>query len=456
MAQKLFNRLLSASVVLFVLLWLFLHLFNHFASDDYQLIYERFYHGIVGATYNQYVTYCGRWLPLAFTFTMLSFSKMPGFLFMYGLLTAGFATLASYRFFRVLSNIYLPERISSKYVLAVSVFFIFSFFMLTPEKSEVWFWYNSTSMYLWNLLFCLFGVSFLLWDRGKTEYIFITGSFAYVGAASEPFAIVVIMVLTAVVVYRALIKIGFSFKYLFALLVTLSAFIINVISEGNEVRSSLLPPASGRVAVVNMVHAVLHLLVQHGFVFLGTLAAFFACWVFIGSQLSNNGYKPFTKFKFLYVLAALVVLKLLWIFILFPAAYTLGGVPPQRVQGGMFFITALFLCGIGIYTGLAVGKSKLIDLGGIVAISCILVGTAFIFYKHIGIEPVYAKTLKSREKLLNMYKEEDREKVLYLAPLPDPGFLYSAEITPDTNRAVNQQLKSGLGLGYNIAREKDK
>ena len=55
-----------------------------------------------------------------------------------------------------------------------------------------------------------------------------------------------------------------------------------------------------------------------------------------------------------------------------------------------------------------------------------------------------------------MYKEEDREKVLYLAPLPDPGFLYSAEITPDTNRAVNQQLKSGLGLGFNIAREKDK
>jgi hypothetical protein len=453
MAQKIFNRLLAASVILFVLLWLFLHFFNHFASDDYQLIYERFYHGIVGATYNQYATYCGRWLPLAFTFTMLTFSKIPGFLFLYGMFTIGFATLASYRFFRVLANIYLPERASGKYVLAVSVFFIFSFFMLTPEKSEVWFWYNSTSMYLWNLLLCMFGVSFLLWDRGKTEYIFITGSFAYVGAASEPFAIVVIMVLTAVVVYRAIIKIGFSFKYLFALLVTLSAFIINIISEGNEVRSSLLPPASGRVAVVNMVQAVLHLVSQHGPVFFGTVAAFFACWVFMGSQLSAT-YKPFQKFKFLYILAALVVLMLLWIFILFPAAYTLGGIPPQRVQGALFFITALFLCGIGLYSGLAIGKSKLIDFGGLAAISCILLGTCFIFYKHIGIEPVYAKTLKSREKLLNMYKEEDREKVLYLAPLPDPGLLYSAEISTDTNAVKNQQLRSGLGLSYNIAREK--
>lgn len=453
MVQTVFKRLMAVSVVLFVLLWLFLHAFNHFASDDYQLIYERFYYGIEGATYNQYITYCGRWLPLAFSFTMLSFSKIPGFLFLYGAMTVAFALLASYRFFRVLSNIYLPFKLSSKYILAIGAFFIFSFFMLTPEKSEVWFWYNSTSMYLWNLLLCMFGVSFLLWDRGKTEYIFIAASFAYVGASSEPFAIVTIMAFTVVIIYRAIIKIGFSFKYLFALLATLSAFIINIISEGNEVRSSLLPPASGRVAVVNMVHAVLHLLAQHGPVFFATLAAFFACWVFIGSQVADHGYKPFAKFKPLYILAGLVVLKLIWIAILFPAAYTLGGVPPQRVQGGLFFATAVFLAAGGLYTGLAIGKNKLFDYAGLAAITCIVLGTGFIFYKHIGIEPVYAKTLKSREKLLNMYKEEDREKVLYLAPLPDPGFLHSAEITPDTNRAINQQLRTGMGLNFNVALE---
>jgi hypothetical protein len=95
----------------------------------------------------------------------------------------------------------------------------------------------------------------------------------------------------------------------------------------------------------------------------------------------------------------------------------------------------------------------LFDYAGLAAITCIVLGTGFIFYKHIGIEPVYAKTLKSREKLLNMYKEEDREKVLYLAPLPDPGFLHSAEITPDTNRAINQQLRTGLGLNFNVALE---
>jgi hypothetical protein len=384
---------------------------------------------------------------------MLSFSKIPGFLFLYGLMTVAFATLASYRFFRVLSNMYLPEKLSNKYVLAIGMFFIFSFFMLTPEKSEVWFWYNSTSMYLWNLLLCMFGVSFLFWDRGKTEYIFITASFAYVGASSEPFALLTIMAFTIVIIYRAFLKIGFSFKYLYALLITLCAFIFNIISEGNEVRANLLPPASGRVAVVNMVQAVLHLLVQHGAVFFATLAAFLACWVFIGSQLSNT-YKPFSKFKFLYILAGIVVLMLIWIIILFPAAYTLGGIPPQRVQGALFFATAVFAAAGGLYTGIAIGKSKLIDYAGIAAISCIVLGTGFIFYKHIGIEPVYAKTLKSREKLLNMYKEEDREKVLYLAPLPDPGFLYSAEVTADTNRAINQQLRTGLGLNFNVAVEK--
>jgi hypothetical protein len=455
MVQTLFKRLLVVSAVLFVLLWLFLHAFNHFASDDYQLIYERFYYGVFDATYHQYISYCGRWLPLGFTFFMLSFSKIPGFLFLYGLITVGFAVLASYRFFRVFSNTTLPYKISSRYILAISIFFILSFFMLTPEKSEVWFWYNSTSMYLWNLLFCMFGVSFLMWDRGKTEYIFIALSFAYVGAASEPFAIVVIGLFMAAIIYRAIIKIGFSFKYLFALLVTLGAFIINVISEGNEARATLLPPASGRVAVVNMVHAVTHLLAQHGPVFFGTLAAFFACWVFIGGQVSEN-YKPFAKLNWLYLLVGALLLKLIWIAILFPAAYTLGGIPPQRVQGAIFFATAVFVAAGGLYSGIAIGKSKFIEMTGLVAILCIVLGTGYIFFKHISIEPVYAKTLKSREKLLKMYKEEDREKVLYLAPLPDPGFLHSAEITADTNRAINQQLRTGLGLDFNVALEKSK
>jgi hypothetical protein len=110
----------------------------------------------------------------------------------------------------------------------------------------------------------------------------------------------------------------------------------------------------------------------------------------------------------------------------------------------------------GLYSGIAIGKSKFIEMAGLVAILCIVLGTGYIFFKHISIEPVYAKTLKSREKLLKMYKEEDREKVLYLAPLPDPGFLHSAEITADTNRAINQQLRTGMGLDFNVALEKSK
>lgn len=450
MLQNWFNRLVAFSGILFVLTLLVLHFFNRFAADDYQLIYERFHYGVVDATVHQYMNWCGRWIPLGFTFVMLSFYKIPGFLFLYGLLTLCFFTLASYRLFWVLANNYMHGKFTAKQILVFALFFILTFFLLTPEKNEVWFWYNATSMYLWNLIFCLFGTSFLIWDRGKTEYILIAGSFAYVGASSEPFAMVVIGVLTAVVVYRAILKVGFSFKYLFALLSALVAFIINIVSQGNEIRSSYLPPASGRVAVVNMVMAVVNMLTLHGVVFLACAAALFVCWVYIGTQ-AHAHFQPFKKFSFLKLLAGFVLLKLVWVGILFPSAYTLGGIPPQRVQGAIYFATAVFITMAGVYTGLSVGPKKIFELGGIVAILGITAFSGYLLYNRFNIESKYAYAVDARTIYLEKFKEEGREEVIYLAPLPDPGYLHSAEITTDTTRALNEQLKTGMGLNFNVA-----
>lgn len=96
----------------------------------------------------------------------------------------------------------------------------------------------------------------------------------------------------------------------------------------------------------------------------------------------------------------------------------------------------------------------MLEYSGIIAMACLLVITATIFYKHLSIEPAYARAFKERQSLLTMYKEEGRETVLVVKQLPDPGYLYSADITPDTTHMYNIQLKTGMGLSFNVAREK--
>ena len=60
----------------------------------------------------------------------------------------------------------------------------------------------------------------------------------------------------------------------------------------------------------------------------------------------------------------------------------------------------------------------------------------------------YAAALDERTNYL--LKLQENKNTIELKPLPSSGYLYSAEISEDTNYFVNQHYKNGLFLDFNI------
>ncbi len=451
MSPRLFRTVVFLAGILFIMMWWVLHFFNRFAADDYQLIYERFHHGIIDATLNQYFGWCGRWFPLGFMFTMLSLGKWGGFLFLYGVITILFFLLATYRFARVATNRYLPTRIPGSVVLTCSIFFILTFFSLTPEKNEVWFWYNSTSMYLWNLIMLIFGMSFLIGEeKGPVELFFIAVSFMYVGASSEPFAIALIGVMMGFTAWHKIKNNSFSLKNLFAIGALVFAFILSIIAEGNSIRASYLPPASGRVAIVNTLKTFYNIVHYHGINMAGLSVLFFLCWLGYGMYISTT-YRPVTRIAPRFLIVKTFIFLGVSAVVVFISTYTLGGVSPQRVLGAVFFSYSLFIAIGGMYFGIALGPKKILWTLATASATLILVYNGYLLFRHTAIESKYAHAVDVRLELLRQYKEEGNERTVYVAPLPDPGYLHSAEIKADTNAVLNQQLKAGLQLDFEVA-----
>lgn len=454
MSQRFFRTLIFISGALFVVLWLLLHFFNRFATDDYQLLYERFHYGIVNATYHQYTSWCGRWFPLGFMFAMLSLGKWKGFLFLYGLITVLFFLLAMYRFSRVATNRYMPVRIPSSVVFTFSLFFILTFFALTPEKNEVWFWYNSTTMYLWNIIMLIFGLSFLIGEeKGPFELLMIAGSFAYVGASSEPFAIAVIGMMFGFTAWHKLRNDSFSLKNLFAIGFVVFAFILSISAEGNGIRASYLPPASGRVAIHNSINTVYNIVRYHGVYMAGLSVVLFICWLGFGMYLSKT-FKPVSKIQPRFLIVKTILFLGVSSIIIFISTYTLGGVSPQRVLGAVFFSYAVFIAIGGSYFGIVLGDRKPLLALATVAAGLMVLYVGYLLVRHTMIESKYAHAVDTRMEILRLYKEEGNERTVKLPSLPDPGYLHSAEIRPDTAAAINQQLKAGLGLNFDVAVER--
>lgn len=455
MQNRVFNFLVGAAIVLFVLVFAMLSFFNRFAADDYQLLYERFHYGLIDAPIYQYLNWCGRWLPLTFCYALLSVAKWDGFLFAYGLLTLGTFILASFRFFRLLSNHYLPYKISSSVVLGYSILFIACFYWLTPQKAEVWFWYNSTTMYLWNIIAFLFGASFLVIpDKGRTELLIVLAAFAYVGAASEPFAVVIIGILTAVIAYKAFFRGTYTLKYLIALGALIISFFISISAQGNVVRASFLPPSSGWVAVHNTLHTLQAMAYPNGIKVAGMATLFFAVWIVVGASIPTPEFNPIKAVKPKLLLVGFILFAGLTTLIIAITAYALGGPPPERVLGGVYFMLACYVTAAGLHVGMALNNVPMLRHTGIVSVGVLVMFSGYYAVKQFSIAGTYAHEVDVRNNLLEMYNEQGFEDVVYVSPLPDPGALYSAEVSTDPTYFTNVHLKSGKRLGFDVVLKK--
>jgi hypothetical protein len=65
----------------------------------------------------------------------------------------------------------------------------------------------------------------------------------------------------------------------------------------------------------------------------------------------------------------------------------------------------------------------------------------------------YAVALDKRTEMLQQLQQTKNKKTITVSPLPSSGYLYSAEISTDTNYFGNEHYRLGLFLDFKVKKE---
>ena len=427
--------LIGLQAILFVTFLLITFFFNRFAVDDYYFIGElntSSFKEIYNHLYNEWH---GRWTSNFLLLFLLEFNKVPLFLFAYNLFSVGLLYLGASRMLSSI-NTYYQLNFEKRTVLTYSIVFVTVLFFCTVSANDTWLWYTSSIVYLWSVTAFFFGMSILIKKEiNFLDWLIILVCSIYIGGANEPVAIACILVLSI-----SLIK-GYRYpKIWISLLLVLGAFLINYLSPGTQHRDDITEPLGNFDPWLYSGYATVDYLFRN---FHTTfLPALFLSLPFylLGKQTTAS----FTKFhpvKQLFI--SLLLIGFVTFFNQMLAVQALGSLPPHRASMmstvfiALVMVRYLFL--LGNYHQEKYKKLKYLLILNVT----VLIGFNLYF---ANIHSHYAKAVDGR----NGYIQICRSQLIQVEPLPNSGYIYSAEISGDQDNFKNQHLKKGLGINKDI------
>ncbi|MDG1476241.1 MAG: DUF6056 family protein [Vicingaceae bacterium] len=434
------SYLIALQAILFILFLLITFFFNRFAADDYYFIGELKTKPFNEIYSNLYHNWNGRW---TFNFLILFFLKLhalPFFLSLYNLTSIGILYFGIVRLINSLSNYYKID-LTNKNTFIYAAITLSIFFFCTIDANDTWLWYTSSVAYLWSISALIWGGSIFFNKKKRlTDYILFVSSAIYIGGSTEPLTISIILTLLFLIIKKR--KVGLS---IIGLGIITSSFLVNYFSPGTIYRDDLTP----NLSIINLIlytgyGSIKFLLFSIHKTFIPAL--FLGLPIYFLGEKSNlsirTNFTPLASFiKSLVLIISIVILNQLLV------TYVLGGLVPERatisssVVITVILIRYLFL--LGTYS-----KNKIYNLKYVLGLNVIaLICFNIYFYK---VHSNYANAIDKR--LENI--EKSNHKPIKVIPLPYSGYIYSAEITSDTNNFKNQHLKSGLGSSSDIVLSK--
>jgi hypothetical protein len=455
MSKKQFAFFLLIIDLLFLALFLLLSYHNRLASDDFEFLRALKEYGITGAVSYFYHNWNARWPAILLAEIVLSLSeKTPFALFLYGLATLALAVTSFFFLLRNLTKL-ANLSINNYWVLLYSILLTANFFFLTPGISDTWFWLTTSLMYLWGTLIFLLGFSLTLTERSTfAGNLFIALCFLYCGSANEPLAIsVVALLVTFYFLYGAGLSKVRKYKLLLAVFFTSASFLILISSPGITIRRSFLPESQLNVSLLAIFFKSL---ARYFFIVLPPVLikglSFSFLWIFAGMQLKKKlNFTPDRIKKAIKTLVLLFLLVLVTSFL--PVCYVMSEMGPPRAWTFPALCMTLLLSAGGFTGGLLFpGKftSKIV-LSMSTVCFFILCITGFDQYR---ITSLYKSKWDERTGILFKMRSENSKASLGLSPLPPSGYLYSAEVSDDTNHFTNRHLQKGLNLKFPVYQKK--
>ncbi len=401
------------NAVLFLLVFFFISYFNRFAEDDFLFLETVKQKGIWQATLAHYHSWNTRWFAIAWvnTWYWLIEKGIPIFVFNWLSLL-----IMIFGFYRLLSRVGLFTSSSQLRTILFSMVLSTCFFFSTFNISDSWFWINSTTMYLWDIgLFCL-GLSVLMKQEKLSlrDYILVIVSGLYVGGASEPFLITLLLGIPfySVITNQLALKQLFLSRIVIALFwfSILIAFLIELNGTGHGARSNVLPQTSLLSALGKSCYFTIKILFWHFPFHIIPLILFSVPWYYLGYINKSNTIS--SKLVPLYLKGILAIFILTYINTL-PIVYLMGDYGPSRAWTPISFYSCIITAFLFYRTGEQLklkyfSAVKVFEITGIIA---------FVFLLTTGI--YYSKTARRYSQAYDAKKPFNE--------LPASGWIHSAK-----------------------------
>ncbi|MFM7079077.1 MAG: DUF6056 family protein [Bacteroidota bacterium] len=426
----------------FILLYLVLVFNNRFAADDYHVIDNIQKHGIWGSVKYEYESWSGRWSATLLSHAATTVAIHHPFTLPWMQLTIGI--LFSVSLFMLLKNSGLisfdgMSRMDMALMTATATAILF---LATINKGDTWMWWCASFTYLLGMTTIMFGIGLVL-DEKKDFWkdIFCCIAFIYAGGASEPAAAATLILMGLFGVWSsiskrtiALIKHNKS-RLIIGVLALGVSFAVCMLAPGHEIRSSFFPQI-GITESFLMNFKMLGLLVAYKLILPFTM--FLMC---VPALLFSEKEKDKTKTISNWKVALGITLSLSLVFI-FQWAVTKATSDIAADRALLYVLVIMMLTIVAFYKHLTSNISTLMAR----LVSLLILATILSYHviNQYTITKKYAEACDERIQLLDKTDQQSPN----MTPLPNSGFLYSAEISSDSTHHTNKHLREGLNLDF--------
>ena len=466
MISKKENILVFISGIIFLAFYFMCSVFNRFAVDDYHYIYNINKLGVWGSMLNDYYHWGGRWsVNLLWSLLYLNYNvnwALPSatiilFIIFYSSI---FLSL------KKILTLFFPKLSSLKNISHfLAIIFIQFVFFISPDKGEIWFWSVSSFTYLLSISCFLTGFSLLFSDKKLNLFSFflIILCFAYAGAACEAYVLNYFILITISIIY--ILKSSKIFytsskktitkRLIFFTSFLFISFIISYISPGDAVRKQILKEPSIVNGIIFSVKTLYHLLILSFLPNIFYFILFIIPSFYFGTLLYKSEKEKTFYFFTRSIVISLVIMVIVTTIMVFPMCYTLSDIAPNRGLSQVIILWAAFVSAWAFKLGCHLNVSKTLSSTLFkISILVIIVNTAIAGYLQLPVIHTYSKALENRTSMLKELQRKGNTKTITLEKLPPSGYLYSTEVSSDTNYFSNEHYRLGLFLDFKVKSDK--
>jgi hypothetical protein len=433
--------LLSIPLTCFFCCYLFISFFNRYASDDFEFLFRYQDLGITGAVKYFHESWNTRWTAILWLNIIFFIESKIHYIVWYHIISIAVLWFA---FYRITKQLFKGDILQ---LLILSGFSTIAFFYSCFSISDVFFWVNTSTMYLWSVIALLFICSEVLSSGNRLWLVAICG--LYIGGSYEPMVIVVIVgcLLGASAEFNKLVNEKElqqrMLMYGTILFFTVSAFIISLSGEGHLIRSSFLPQSSVLFKGWVLIKALIKIMLIH------IPSRILPCLLFSFPWFLLGLLSP-VKFTFHHLKIASITFLAVIILSLAPVVFIMSEMGPERAWTQVSLYLVIYCGIIAAYAGTSlknrINPSK---------VSRVYLALALLFILATAIPQLiqsykYSKAYDSRMTYLLKLKNSKRTAEVVLEPLPPVEWLHSAEISVDSNHFTNGHLRRFLALPFTI------